>query len=103
MRMMLKVNIPTEEANAAMKAGTFVKTLQGILSELKPEAAYFAEDDGMRTAYLFFDMSDSSELPRVSEPWFHAFNADLTVRPAMSQEDLAKAGPHIERAVKAYG
>lgn len=48
-------------------------------------------------------MKDSSQLPAVAEPWFLAFNAKLTVRPAMTPKDLAAAEPGIERAVKAFG
>jgi hypothetical protein len=52
---------------------------------------------------IFFDLADVSQLPAVAEPWFLAFNARLTVKPAMSPEDLGKAVPAIEAAVKKYG
>ena len=103
MRMMMKVSIPVETGNAAAQNGTLGSTIQRILADLKPEAAYFAEDNGERTGYLFFDMKESSQLPAVAEPWFHAFNAKLTVRPAMTLQDLGAAGPAIESAVKAFG
>jgi hypothetical protein len=69
----------------------------------KPEAAYFSEDNSERTGYIFFNMKDSSQLPAIAEPWFHAFNAKLTVRPAMNAHSIAAAGPGIERTVKEYG
>jgi hypothetical protein len=102
MRMMMKVSIPVETGNDAAANGTLGSTIQQILAGMKPEAAYFAEDNGERTGYIFFDMQDSSELPAVAEPWFLAFDANLTVKPAMTLEDLGKAGPAIERAVKTY-
>jgi hypothetical protein len=102
MRMLLKVSIPNDAGNAASANGTLGSTIQQILAGLKPEAVYFAEDNGERTGYIFFDMQESSQLPAVAEPWFLAFNARITVRPAMSLADLGAAGPAIERAAKAY-
>lgn len=103
MRMILTVSIPVESGNAAARAGTLGSTIQSILGELKPEAAYFAEEDGERHGYIFFDMKDSTQLPAIAEPWFLAFNAKLSVRPAMNLQDLAAGAPGIEKAAKTYG
>lgn len=104
MRMLLRVSIPVEYGNAAAKDGTLGSTIEGILADLKPEAAYFyADDDGQRSGSIVFDMKDSSQIPSVAEPWFLAFNAQISLQPVMTPQDLAKAGPSIGKAVKKYG
>ena len=104
MRMLLRVSIPVEAGNAAAKAGTLGSTLEKILEDLKPEAAYFfADDNGHRSASIILDMKDSSEIPAVAEPWFLAFNAKVSFRPIMNPQDLAKAAPSIRNAADQYG
>ena len=104
MRMLLRVSIPDETGNAAVKDGTLGSTVERILADLKPEAAYFyADDNGQRSGSIVFDMKDASQIPAVAEPWFLAFNAKLSFRPVMNPQDLAKAGPSIGKAAKQYG
>src|ERR1700679_2280266 len=103
MRMLLKATIPVEAGNAAVVNGTLGTTIQKILAELKPEAAYFTEDRGERTGWVFFDMKSSSELPAIAEPWFLAFNAKVTVRPAMNSQDLTDGMGGMQHAAKNYG
>jgi hypothetical protein len=103
MRMLLKVSIPVEAGNATVRGGHLGSTIKRILDDLKPEAAYFAEDNGERTGYIFFEMKQPSDLTAIAEPWFLAFNARVTVRPAMTLKDLADGASGMEKAVKAYG
>src|SRR5438128_6185096 len=102
MRCLLKVSIPVEAGNTAISDGSLPTTIESSLADLKPEAAYFAEDNGKRTGFIFFDLKDPSQIPAVAEPWFLAFNAHVELRPAMNLEDLKKAGPGIDKAVKNY-
>ena len=104
MRMLLRVSIPVEAGNAAAKAGTLGPTVERILADLKPEAAYFfADDSGQRSGSIVFDMQDTSQIPAVAEPWFLAFNAKVSLRPIMNPQDLATAGPSIAKAAQQYG
>jgi len=102
MRFLVKVNIPVDAGNASAKAGKLGTTIQSILADLKPEAAYFTDDNGQRTAFLFFEMKDASQIPAIAEPWFLAFNASIEIHPVMVPDDLSKAGSAIEAAVKKY-
>ena len=79
------------------------KAVQSILDDLKPEAVYFYEENGKRTTLLILDIQDTSQIPAIAEPWFLGFNASVEFHPAMVPQDLEKAGPAIEKAVKQYG
>lgn len=104
MRMLLRAILPNEPANTMIRNGTFEATIKKILADLKPEATYFiATDNGERCGIMVFDMKDSSELPKVAEPFFLAFNAHVTVRPTMTPQDLAAGSAGFERAVKEFG
>jgi hypothetical protein len=103
MRFLVKVNIPVESGNAAAKAGKLGTTIQSILADLKPEAAYFTDNNGQRTGFIVLEMQDASQIPAIAEPWFLAFNASVELHPAMVPADLAKAGGAFEKAVKTYG
>ena len=103
MRFMVTASWPVEAGNAAARAGTLGDTVEAILEDIKPEAVYFAADHGKRTTFMVVDLADASEIPAIAEPWFLAFNASIDFQPVMLAEDLAKAGPAIESAVKKYG
>jgi hypothetical protein len=100
---MLTVNMPVEKGNAAAKAGELSETIQSIVKELKPEAAYFLADKGQRSAILFLDLEDASQIPAVAEPWFLGVNAEIELRPVMVIDDLMKALPEMEAAARKYG
>ena len=101
MRTLLRVSIPVEAGNAAAKAGTLGATIEKILANLKPEAAYFfADDDGNRSGSIVFDLKDTSDIPAIAELCFLAFNAKVSLRPVMYSQDLTKATPSFGKAVE---
>ncbi|MCH7930410.1 MAG: hypothetical protein IIA73_04155 [Proteobacteria bacterium] len=103
MRFLVKAIFDVESGNSLARDGRLGATIQSILEELKPEAAYFLAEDGERAAFLFVEMDDASQIPAVAEPWFLALNASVSFTPVMVAEDLMKAGPAIDQAVKKYG
>jgi hypothetical protein len=92
MRMLMQIKIPVEPFNTAVRDGSAGKKMQRIMEAIKPEAAYFSEQDGCRGGVLVVDMKDASEIPRLAEPWFLTFNASVEFRVAMTPEDLGRAG-----------
>jgi hypothetical protein len=103
MRFMLSFRMPTETANAAIKEGTFPQTMQSIMEDLKPEAAYFTDIDGARGGILIINMDDASEIPGIAEPLFHALGATIKLHLVMTPEDLQKGTPALEQAAQKYG
>jgi hypothetical protein len=104
MRMLLQMSIPVEAGNKASTTGAFGPSFQKILDALKPEAAYFtATGSGERGGFIVFDLQDVSQIPAIAEPFFLAFNARVTITPVMNAQDLAKAAPGIEKAVREHG
>ena len=102
MKFLLKVSIPNVEGNLAAKSGTLITTIAKILEDLKPESAYFSDENGMRTGYLFVNMNDSSEIPKIAEPWFQASNSGIDILPSIGFEDLKKSNSFIDSAVEKY-
>ena len=102
MRVMLKVNIPVEEGNRLIREGKLSETIEAILAEQKPEAAYFCDDNGMRTAFIVVQIRDNSQVPSLVEPWFLAFNAHVEIHLVMVSEDLEKAAGAFKKASKEF-
>ena len=69
MRFLLKITFPVENANRASKDGTFEKKLQRIMAGLRPEAVYFAAENGKRTGFLIVNMQETSQMPAIAEPF----------------------------------
>jgi hypothetical protein len=88
--MLLKASVPVAAGNAAIKDGSLQKAIQETVDRIKPEAAYFTLMDGRRTALFVFDMVDQAKMPPVGEPLFMGFDAELTLTPVMTAEDLQK-------------
>ena len=92
MKMLLNVIFPTEPFNALVRSGKAGEILQKIVEDLKPEAVYFTEEDGMRAALMVVDLASPADVPRVAEPFFLKFDAEVRMRIVMSPADLKTAG-----------
>ena len=92
MRMLMRVSCPHEPFNTLVRKGTAGEIIGKILAAIKPEAVYFTELDGHRTAVLIVNLENASQIPSLAEPWFLNFQAGLPIHPVMSPDDLQRAG-----------
>jgi hypothetical protein len=100
MRMIMLVQLPIEPFSTAVKNGTIGAKMRQILEAIKPEHAWFTERNGHRGGIFVVNVDSPSDIPRLAEPWFLSFNAEVEFRIAMTAEDLAHAG--LEEAGKKW-
>ena len=91
MRMMLRWTVPVDKGNETIKDGSLAATLQSLLGELKPEAAYFWPENGERAGMIVFDMADTTQIPQIAEPLFLNLDAAVEFLPVMNADDLRTA------------
>jgi hypothetical protein len=89
-RMMMKVQMDTQAASQAVADGSLPQLMQDMMGRLQPESAYFGPEDGVRTAFIVFDLQDPSQLPSLTEPFFSKLKATVRMFPVMDREDLQK-------------
>jgi hypothetical protein len=86
--MMLLVELDTATGNRLLEEGRMGEVLEGILGNLKPEAAYFYARGGRRAFTLVVDAPDSSFLPSLAEPFWLKFGAHVEAFPCMNTDEL---------------
>lgn len=82
--------MPVESGNQAIKDGRLETVMKRTAERWHPEGMYFTTFDGRRTAFMVFDLSDSSEVPPFAEPFFRELGADVQLAPVMNGDDLQK-------------
>jgi hypothetical protein len=92
MRFLIDFSFPVEPFNSYVRDGSAGERLEKVLGAIKPEAVYFTENNGGRGGVMIVNMESASEIPRVAEPLFLQYEADIRISPCMSPEDLATAG-----------
>src|SRR2546423_5093189 len=83
-----KITIPVESGSRAVKDGSIGGLIQSAAERWKPEALHFGTFDGHRTAFMVFDMPDSSDMVPFGDPFFIALDATVEVVPVMHADDL---------------
>jgi hypothetical protein len=104
MRFMITCLIPVEEGNESANASSLGSTIQSIMEELKPEAAFFFDIDGVRGGYIVVNMDEASQISAIAETLFVGLGATIEVHRVMTPEELSQATSAIEQASqKKYG
>ena len=88
MRTMVKLTFPTQEANPMIRDGSIGQTMETILGNLQPEAAYFGPLDGKRGAYIVVNMEEETDLVTKIEPFWLELGATVETFPVMNVDDL---------------
>ena len=88
MRVMVKFTLPTQESNPLVEDGTIGQTMQTMIGNLQPEAAYFCHIDGKRGGYLVANVDEGSELVTKIEPFFLQLGAEIETFPVMNADEL---------------
>lgn len=92
MRMLIDFSLPVEPFNSYVRDGTAGERIGRVLEDLQPEAVYFTARDGMRGGIMVLDVDSPSDVPRIAEPFFLMFEADVRFEICMTPADLATAG-----------
>jgi hypothetical protein len=99
MRTLMKAQLPADPTNN-LAASARVETMRALLEALKPEAAYFYPERGIRTTIVVFDLKSPSDLPSISEPIFRQ-GGTVEFAPVMNLEDLQAGVKKIDVSVGA--
>ncbi|MSQ12397.1 MAG: hypothetical protein EXR48_06885 [Dehalococcoidia bacterium] len=98
MRYLVKIDTPTEAGNAAIRDPKFGAKMETLLKDIKAETAYFTTTvNRHRGGYIVINMDDASQILAVAEPLFHWLKATVEFIPVMLPQDLAQAGPAIQK------
>jgi hypothetical protein len=103
MRFMITCRIPVEKGNELAKAASLHSTIQSIMEELKPEAAYFSDIERGGGGYIVVNMDDASQISAIAETLFLGLGATIQVHRVMTPEELGQASPAIEQAARKDG
>ncbi len=88
MRIMVRFTFPTQETNPLVEDGSIGQTMQDMIGNLQPEAAYFCHIDGKRGGYLVANIEEGSEMVTKIEPFFLQMGAEIETFPVMNADEL---------------
>ena len=90
MKFLLRLHMPTEHGNKLLQDPNFLKKMEGLLNQIKPEAVYFAPIEGERGIYMVVNIPSADMIAGISEPLWMTLNCKLDLTPLMELSDLQK-------------
>jgi hypothetical protein len=90
MRMLITVRMPAAGGNKAIREGKIGPVMGAFAEKHKPSSMIFTTNDGLRTMYAVFDLTDNAHVPAIAEPFFMELEAQVDLQPAMDMADLQK-------------
>ena len=88
MRLLMQVVIPVEKGNASALDGSMEAAFNNFMNMANPSVAYFFLHEGKRAALFIFEETNQSKLMNYNEALFAALNADITITPVLSREEI---------------
>ena len=89
--------MPTEHSNRLVQDPNFLQKLEGVLNQIKPEAAYFNPIEGERGGYMIINLSSADMIATIAEPLWMMFNCKLDISPVMELKDLKLAISQLQK------
>ena len=102
MRFLVKATIPSAAGNAMVRDANMQSKMESVMADVRPEATYFTVEEGQRTIYFVVNLEGVEDMPRVAEPLWLAWSADLTFMPAFVPEDMEKAMGVVAEMAQKY-
>ncbi|WP_030056419.1 MULTISPECIES: hypothetical protein [Streptomyces] len=97
MRALLEVTLDTETSNKLITDGSIGPTLEQVMGQLKPEAAYFFARNGRRAMLFVLDVPDESSVVTTCEPFWLQLGADVQLHICMNADELREGLSRLSR------
>ena len=88
--------------NALVRDPNLQSRMDTVIGDIRPEVVYFTIEGGQRTVYLIVNLENPEDMPRVAEPLWLSWKADVAVQPVFTGEDMEKGMAVIGEIVKKY-
>ena len=93
MKFIVRIQPTVEGGNKMIKDRKGIQKLEAYYKKIKGEAAYFYEQDGLRTFEFIVNLPSTDRIPSIAEPMFQEYDAKVEFHPVMLFEDLKRAIP----------